>query len=255
MIKIEALPQVQKLDLYLEDPDDLEDGTSVLNDTFHFTTCYSFDVMVVVGDRERDSISLNLGMTTREMETTLNELETFQNIGKMAVRKKRSWESYSIVFILLAVDMTPSELVPTLKLESEHISINCSCPNSSLNYSIAAGSLALTQNLTFADGFYVGFNRSSSPRFTPVLPVNISQHQLEMELNGLLKWICRYPAFHPVGSIRILFRESYEDGTGGTDDSTAFCGRYSRRNPGVVWDNSKGLKNHHHVRVLACSVL
>ena len=248
LIKIKALPQVQKL--HLRELDFFEND---MNEVIDFT-CSSYEMMVVAGDRELQSISFNLTMTIEEMEIALNEIQIIQDVGKMSVlRQKDPSGNYAIIFILLAsFDVTQSEFIPILKLESNQISVNCSTYDYSQNYSVS-GTLILTQNMTFADGFNIGlFSLSSAPRLTPVLPVNISQHQLEQELNGLLEWLCNYPSFYPIGSIRVLFNNSYEESTEETDDSTAFCGRRSSKSPTAVWDDSNGLINHNHVREKPC---
>ena len=235
MVDIEALPQVQELQIYVMD----DQNTGLLRNTDTLINCSYFNVSIVVNGNTTDTLSYTLRMTPSEMEDALNDLETIQNFGKIVV--KRNNKTFGTTFILLS-RLNSSTSLPILQLESEKITLSCS---SSANYIIMA-SLILTQNLTLAEGFYIGYNHTHSIRFTPVLPPNITQIEFEEEMNEMLKWVCEYPT--PSASLSILYSNNFEGNHSDIDNSTAFCGGQSKKNPGLVWEDSAGLKNHHHVR-------
>ena len=231
MVTLEAKPQIQELKIHLTSNLELQENDG-LND------CASFNLSVTVNGDVLDTISLRFNMSQGEIQRELSNLETTQNIGKIIVMKSNNT---STSFIMLA---NSSHALPKLKLDSE--SVECFNSTSSSNYSLKL-SMVLSQNATFAEGFNIGYNsRDLFQRFTPKLPLTVNQARLEKEMNDLLKWTCEFPA--PSSSLSILYSTSFEENYSEADNSTAFCGRQSKRNPRTVWEDSDGLRSHHQVR-------
>lgn len=170
-----------------------------------------------------------------------------------------------IVIFVTRLGVEPSE-VPVFKLEQD-TSVDCLDVSTNSSFPVLAA-LKMTQKLTYAKGFKVGFDstrmydsdttqrhgrfgsdntRTQSQRFTPYLPLNISRQDFQMELTHLLTTQCDYSSLHSNRNIRILFNDSYESRGRGIDHSTAFCGMRSKRSPVRVWKDSNGLGNHRYV--------
>ena len=241
MVKIEVLPQVQELKVSAESVS----GVTYLAVDDSISNCSSYAVNIVVNGNITDTLYFTLKMTANDMEEALNDIQAIQSIGKMVVKKDNTTLTTS--FILLSSINTAADFIPILELESENITLACLNLFSNTNYSVMA-SLILTQKLKLAEGFYIGYNHTHSIRFTPVLPPNTTWIEFEEEMNELLKWVCEYPT--PSASLSILYSNSFEGNHSDIDNSTAFCGGQSKKNPGLVWEESAGLKNHHHVRNL-----
>ncbi len=208
------------------------------------SNCSEFSVRIVVDHVVVKKLSFKLSMEEGEMEEVLNNITIIQNAGKMVVKKDNS--TFTTSFIFLSNVHLLKYSVPLLELEEDEIVLNCSDSYDSGNFSLFA-TLATTQNLTLVEGFYLGYNHTHSPRFTPTLPWNVSHEDVEEEMNELLKWSCEYPT--PSPSLQILYNNSFENGNfSDIDNSTAFCGKFSRRSPQIVWEDLAGLKKENYVR-------
>ncbi len=204
------------------------------------TSCSSFNVSISIDGIRLHLVTFDLNMTPGQMQSLLNRLNAIRSIGKISVKRDNSTLSTTFIFLSRA----NSYNIPQLQLDSEYITL--SCVNSSTNYTLMA-SLVISQNLTLTEGFYLGYNNTGSVRFTPPLPLNVSHEDVEEEMNELLKWSCEYPT--PSPSLQILYNNSFENGNfNNLDDSTAYCGGQSSRNPEIVWEDSAGLRSHHTVR-------
>jgi len=241
MVTIEAFPQIQEIKIYLKNG---INGNRELQEKGigdDLNSCASFNLNVTLNGDILGTISLRLNMSQEETQRAINNLETTQNIGKIVVTKNNN--TFSTSFIMLSI-ANSSDSLPELKLDSE--SVECFNSTSSSNYSLALSMITL-QNATFPKGFTIGFNsHDQSQRFTPELPLTVSRANFEKEMNDLLKWTCDYPT--PSSNLSILYSTSFEGNDSEADNSTAFCGRQSKRNPKMVWEDSDGLGNHDQVR-------
>lgn len=128
----------------------------------------------------------------------------------------------------------PSE-VPTLRLDSDYVTINCKTAPDDQQLLFEA-SLSTTQRLMYPKGFNLSFD---SLRYTPNLPLGVSKEEVEAALNDLLVWQCVYPPFQ---ADSILAHHSYEDDPyavrdNGEDIPRAYCGHYSRQSPEAILDD------------------
>ena len=239
-VKIEVVPQVQTLQLTMSISNITQGHVPSWN------ICSPFTLNVIVEGNITDTLSLSLGTSASEMEAILNNLTVIQDTGMMFVRTNN--DSISFVFLPKSIFRTTSLLsLPGLALDdSSATTLSCFDTPTSTNYSVMAA-MAVKQNLTLAEGFQVGYNNThSSSRFTSVLPLNVSQEELEYEMNELLKWVCEYNT----PSLSVLYSNSFEGNHTEADNSTAFCGRKSKKSPGVIWEDTDGLGIDHYVRCI-----
>jgi len=238
VIKIKVAPQVQTLQLIVGNSSNITQG--------HIRSrngCSPYTLMVVVGRSITATLSLSLSMSASEIEDILNNITVIQDTGTIFVRRNTN-HSTSFIFLPKSNGF-PAAVLPRLELNNLSVTLSCFDTPTSTNFSVIA-SLILKQNLTFAEGFQVGYNNKHSSRFTSVLPLNISQEELEEEMNDLLNWVCEYQT--PSPDFSVLYSNSFEGNHTGADNTTAFCGRKSAKNPGVIWEDSDGLGIHQYVR-------
>ncbi len=211
--------------------------------------CNSFDVRIIFqhnGEMRIHTFPLSLYANLDEIEETINDIEAVQRFGRIAVFQYDKGQDLEIVFLFVTDHiLARSSNIPIFELESEYIPITChdSAEDSDI---LVVASLFTTQDAVYPTSFTVGFGNTASPRFTPHLPMNVSGHQFQVELRNLLSQECTYDPL--LSDIRILFHDSYEDQLYSPESSTGYCGRFSKQNPRIVWENPKGLQNHPHVR-------
>ena len=217
-------------------------------------TCTSLNITVIINHNGQTSVltmAFNQNFTTEEIEAFLNGLPDVERVGRFAVYKReyipsnRSPHLMEIIFIfVMQFGVLPSE-IPILELDSKYVSINCIKTIDNSSFPLVA-SLKTSQNFTYGKGFNVGF----SPRFTPYVSLNVTHEELQAKLQDTLSWKCNYTSLYPLNHIQILLNESYESERHGIDNSTAYCGRHSKRSPGTVRIDPDQLKNYRYVSLL-----
>ena len=202
------------------------------------------------------------------MEQLLNGVESIQSVGRVEVLKKYGDDDSTELYIVF---LTPYGFVhsdiPELSLASEsfdciHSDFDIDTNTTNTTYFTLTASIETTQNLTYPNGFKLGFEqRVQDPRFTPFLPLSTTAEQLTEELTTLFAWQCtnQLTEQSPMDqqSFALLHR-SYEEDNGESrrDDTTSFCGHYSLENPRTVWDTSvdNGIKVDQYRYVSTCTL-
>lgn len=232
-VTIGALPQVQTLTVLPLDPD-------VDFSTLDSVTCAPFGLTIQNGGVEDTiPVSLSTNITGEDIKQALNGTDSME----VFYRSESNYLEFDFVFS--ASFGAPPSHVPTLALDSHHVIISCveGPDNGQLLFDV---SLRTTQRLGFPNGFNLGFDWL---RYTPMLPLNVSNITLQEALEELLTWQC---AHQPLRIGTVLLHNSFEeDGSGVRDNAgdipRAYCGHYSRQSPGSMWMNEEMFEHHPYV--------
>lgn len=212
------------------------------------------------------NITISSDMSSNELEDLLNDLSAVQRVGAVRVIKDYRNSDYfqpsgdlnvqfTIVFVT-PVTVQQSD-IPELTLTGGSNVINCVNLDADVNatnttdeeYSISV-SIETTQNLTYPKGFNLGFEQPGQPpRYTPNFLPNVTSDSIQTEVSNLFAWKCDSNVDALSENSLILYHADYESSNeNNRDNETAFCGHYSERNPGVVWnDGDLNLKQYRYV--------
>lgn len=234
-VTIGALPQVQVLTILPLDPD-------VDLGTLDFGSCAPFGLIIQNGELENTiPLSLSSNITGEDIKRALDGTGSME----VYISEKSNYLEFTFVF---GASFGHSG-VPTLALDSAHVTISCTEGPDNRQLLFDA-SLSTTQRLTFPDGFNLSFDHL---RHTLTLPPNASSYAVQEALQELLTWECVH---QPLQTGTVLLHDSFEeDGSGVRDNADdiprAYCGHYSRQGPGVVWENEKRFDRHPYVSEIA----
>ncbi len=183
-------------------------------------------VCLNVGD---EAISFDVGASSEDIASSVNELPSVQSIGYIEVFQDEYERDDNFVHLTFVFVSISESSLPLL-------SVNSDPPN--CNQSLFTVTVETVQNLTVPQSINLGFDDSVVPRYTNYLPVEeLTSDAIHEEVTSLFGSVCDETSVLP--SKRIRFAASYEDSDEESrDDSTSFCGLFSLRSPGTLWEDS-----------------
>lgn len=232
-VTIGALPRVETLHV-------IPLNASVDLDALGVIICTPFNLTIQQGDVI--SVPLGTNVTGDDIKRLLDRQSSVEVY--IAVKSAKKLE---VAFVLGPDNFGPAfpTEVPSLSLDSDHITISCTeAPDD--HQLLFDASLSTTQFLAYPDGFNLSLD---SERYSNNLPIGVTNDAMEEALDDLLAWQCAIPPFQ---ENNVLLHYSYEeDGTGVRDDGgdipRAYCGHYSGQSPGIVWESGVKLEPYSYV--------
>ena len=196
------------------------------------------------------NLTISRDMSPEDLEERLNDQPLIQDVGGVRVLKEYYDGDYFMTENLLDVKFTIIFLtrpdvgmsdIPLLSLRSDSDVLVCDHTPSDNNatseeYTITV-SVDTVQSLSYPSDFRVGFvPLTQPPRHTPLLPLNVTADQLSDEISPLFAWECESDVDMLTQQGRVKFHSDFEEIE---DDTTSFCGHYSKHNPRNVWRSSR----------------
>ena len=178
-------------------------------------------------------------------ELLISAIAEYSEVGVQIAVKMRGSEGlnstiYDIVY-LTPLGVAAGEVVTLDTCSSGECSSYCTEENTEIRHNITVRVTTL-QDPSAPSSFQVAFNTSGQQlRNTGQLPLDATNEMLRSELTELLSWECTEEQGIDA---KTLFYEDYES-TG--DNSTSYCGAYSRENPYIWWQAEYSLDSAPYV--------
>ena len=187
----------------------------------------------------QENVTVSPFLSTLELEYELRKLNNSCGISVLKSgyegKSDMFWNNEDTLINLVLVhwpcDIPSADGIPMLVVTS-----NPTCNGNATDDFEIEFTSEILQNMSYPDSFALGFNKDLTiERFTEQLPLNTSGQAIQEALTGLLSWDCTTEDNLDGKTKRYYSYEDSESGGVG-DNTTSFCGFYSKNNPRTIWE-------------------